>query len=49
MVPAQTNHDVAIYTINELLHVVPEAFGIHAFAVRVILCLIEDPVRVAMV
>lgn len=48
MVPAQTNFDVAKYTTEELLHAVPECFGIKKLARRLIVCALEDNVRVAM-
>ncbi|KAJ4479168.1 hypothetical protein J3R30DRAFT_3657221 [Lentinula aciculospora] len=34
MVPAQTNHDVAVYTTEELLHAIPESFGLKIFCPR---------------
>ncbi|SJK96968.1 uncharacterized protein ARMOST_00217 [Armillaria ostoyae] len=48
MVPAQTNHDVASLTTEELLHVVPESFGIKNFARKVSICLLDDRTRIAM-
>ncbi|KAK0462534.1 uncharacterized protein EV420DRAFT_1735087 [Desarmillaria tabescens] len=48
MVPAQTNHDVASLTTEELLHVVPESFGIKNFARRISICLLDDRVRITM-
>jgi hypothetical protein len=48
MVPAQSNHDVAGYTTEELLHAVPEMFGIKNFARRISICLLEERVRIAM-
>lgn len=48
MVPAQTNHDVASLTTEELLHVVPERFGIKKFARKVSICLLDDRTRIAM-
>lgn len=48
MVPAQTNNNVAIHTVNEVVHAIPEAFGMKAFMKRVIFCTVEEPVRVAM-
>ncbi|RDB21931.1 Mycophenolic acid synthesis protein B [Hypsizygus marmoreus] len=48
MVPAQSNKDVAGYTTEELLHVLPEAFGIKQFARDITVCLLEDRVRIAM-
>ncbi|KAJ7578033.1 hypothetical protein C8J56DRAFT_1060717 [Mycena floridula] len=48
MVPAQSNHDVAGHTTEELLHVLPEAFGIKNFARRLSVCALEEHVRKAM-
>lgn len=48
MVPAQTNHDVASLTTEELLHVVPESFGIKNFARKVSICLLDGRTRIAM-
>ena len=48
MVPAQTNHDVAAYTTEELLHAVPERFGIKNFARRLTICALNENVRIAM-
>ncbi|KAG7089083.1 hypothetical protein E1B28_010792 [Marasmius oreades] len=48
MVPAQTNHDVATYTTEELIHVIPEAFGIKSFVRKLSIAVLEDNVRVAM-
>lgn len=48
MVPAQSNKDVAKYTTDELLHVLPEKFGIKALAERISVCLLDEPVRIAM-
>ncbi|KAF8664838.1 hypothetical protein AX16_000679 [Volvariella volvacea WC 439] len=48
MVPAQTNHDVAQYTMEELLYIVPERFGLKNFARGLAICLLPDRVRVAM-
>jgi hypothetical protein len=48
MLPAESNKEVADYTIAELLHVVPNAFGIKAFAKRITYALLEPRVRIAM-
>ena len=48
MIPAETNKEVAGYTIAELLAPVPIRFGLRSFAVRVALCLLEDRARVGM-
>jgi hypothetical protein len=48
MVPADTNREVAGYTIDELLGFVPETFGLKAFGERTVICLMEDIVRESM-
>ncbi|THU89140.1 hypothetical protein K435DRAFT_678567, partial [Dendrothele bispora CBS 962.96] len=48
MVPAESNHFVANYTLEELLHVLPARFGIKNFARRVSITLLDDIVREAM-
>ena len=48
MVPADTNKEVAGYTVEELLSFVPEAFGLKALGQRVVICLMEDAVRESM-
>ncbi|KII95824.1 hypothetical protein PLICRDRAFT_48769 [Plicaturopsis crispa FD-325 SS-3] len=48
MVPAETNRDVASYTVEEMLYVVPEAFGIKALMRRLVICLLQPHVRIAM-
>ena len=48
MIPATTNRDLAGHTIDELLHSVPAVFGIKAFATKIIICILEEPVRVSM-
>ena len=48
MIPAETNKEVAEYTMAELLSTVPIHFGLLSFAVREVLCLLEDRVRVGM-
>lgn len=48
MVPNETNHEVAEYTIEELLAAAPKAMGLRAFGERVVISLLEDFVRKAM-
>ncbi|KAJ7629474.1 hypothetical protein DFH06DRAFT_1225821 [Mycena polygramma] len=48
MIPAQSNHDVAKYTMDELLFMVPEALGLRSFAEGLTRCLLEDRTRIAM-
>lgn len=48
MVPAQTNHDVAKHTINHLLRNVPKTFGLHTFMEQVVLSMLQERVRKAM-
>ena len=48
MIPAETNKEVAGYTLAALLSAVPIRFGLLSLAVRVALCLLEDRVRVGM-
>ena len=48
MVPADTNREVAGYTVDELLGFVPETFGMKAFGERTVICLLEDIVRESM-
>jgi hypothetical protein len=48
MVPADTNREVAGYTVDELLSFVPETFGLKAFGERTVICLLEDIVRKSM-
>jgi len=48
MVPAESNHFVANYTLEELLHILPEQFGIKNFARRISITLLDDIVREAM-
>ena len=47
-IPAETNKEVAEYTMAVLLSAVPIRFGLPSFAVRVALCLLEDRMRVGM-
>ncbi|KAF8906990.1 hypothetical protein CPB84DRAFT_337320 [Gymnopilus junonius] len=48
MVPADSNHDMVGNTIDELLTAVPNAFGLKAFAEKVVISLSDDNVREAM-
>lgn len=48
MIPNTTNRDVAGYTIDELLHSVPTTFGIKALATRILICILDEPIRVSM-
>ncbi|THU80456.1 hypothetical protein K435DRAFT_785447 [Dendrothele bispora CBS 962.96] len=48
MVSAQTNHDVAQYTLDELLYAVPTRFGLREFARSLAISLLEDITREAM-
>lgn len=48
MVPAQSNHDVAVATTEEILDMVPNIFGLKNFGRRVTYSLLEERVRVAM-
>lgn len=48
MVPDQTNHEVAEYTVEELLAPAPKVLGIRAFGERIVISLMEDLVRKAM-
>jgi len=48
MVPADTNKEVAGYTVEELLSFVPETFGMKALSRRIVICLMEDFVRESM-
>jgi len=48
MVPADTNREVAGYTVDELLGFVPKTFGLKAFGERSVICLLEDIVRESM-
>ncbi|KAJ7736736.1 hypothetical protein DFH07DRAFT_753360 [Mycena maculata] len=48
MIPAQSNHDVAKHTMNELLFAVPKSFGLRPFCEGIIRSLLEDRVRIAM-
>ncbi|TFK51574.1 hypothetical protein OE88DRAFT_1801631 [Heliocybe sulcata] len=48
MVPAASNRAVAQFTIDELLCFAPEKYGIKNFLQRIVVCLLETRVRVAM-
>lgn len=48
MVPAQSNHDVAVATTEEILDMIPNLFGLKSFGRRVTFSLLEERVRVAM-
>ncbi|ESK92462.1 hypothetical protein Moror_4499 [Moniliophthora roreri MCA 2997] len=48
MYPAQTNHDVAWYTLEELIHVLPETLGVRNFARKLAIAMLDDNVREAM-
>jgi hypothetical protein len=48
MVPDETNNLVAGYTVAELLYAVPRKFGMKAFAERIVIALLEERVRIAM-
>jgi len=48
MVPAQSNHDVAKHTTDELLFMVPETLGLRSFFEGITRSLLEDRVRIAM-
>lgn len=47
MVPDQTNHEVALHTLDELLFAVPRG-PLRSFAERIIFALLEERLRVAM-
>ncbi|KAF5373142.1 hypothetical protein D9758_001537 [Tetrapyrgos nigripes] len=48
MIPAASNRFVANFTVAELLHVLPEKFGLRDLAERVGISLLDDRVRIAM-
>ncbi|KAJ6589006.1 hypothetical protein B0H19DRAFT_1102450 [Mycena capillaripes] len=48
MVPAQSSHDVAEYTTDELLFMVPEALGLRSFFEGLTRSVLEDRPRIAM-
>lgn len=45
MIPAESNKEVAYHTTQELICAVPEAFGLKAFAEKVVICLLDDQLR----
>ena len=48
MVPDPANNKVAGFTTAEILCAIPDIFGLKALAERVVVCLLEERVRVAM-
>ncbi|KAJ7186715.1 hypothetical protein C8R46DRAFT_1157924 [Mycena filopes] len=48
VVPAQSNHEVAKHTTNELLFMVPEAFGLRSFFEGLTRSVLDDRTRIAM-
>ena len=48
MVPADTNREVAVYTVDELLGFVTETFGMKAFGEHLVICLMDDIIRGSM-
>ncbi|KAK7047360.1 hypothetical protein VNI00_006591 [Paramarasmius palmivorus] len=48
MYPAQTNCDVASFTLEELIHTLPEHFGMRSLARILAIAMLEDNVREAM-
>lgn len=48
MVPEDSNHELAGYTLGELLSAVPDALGLKGFAEKVSISLLDDIVREAM-
>ncbi|KAF9476142.1 hypothetical protein BDN70DRAFT_882785 [Pholiota conissans] len=48
MVPAETNREVAGYTLDELLSPVPNALGLKAFATSIVVSVLSDRTREAM-
>ena len=47
MGPDPANAELAAYAFDELLSAVPEAFGLKKLSRRVLICLLDDNVRVA--
>ncbi|KAI0311113.1 hypothetical protein OF83DRAFT_1177889 [Amylostereum chailletii] len=47
-VPDQANHDLTSGMLSELVHTVPEAFGLRNFVLRIVYTLMEDRIREAM-
>ncbi|KAJ7611171.1 hypothetical protein FB45DRAFT_993325 [Roridomyces roridus] len=48
MLPAESNHSVAVHTTGELLFPIPRIFGLRAFAEGMVRGVLEDRVRIAM-
>lgn len=48
MVPDESNNLVAGFTTGELLYAVPKALGLKAFGERIVIALLEERVRIAM-
>lgn len=48
MVPDPINKEVAEYTTEELLYTVPKAFGIRKWVEGLTVCMLDEPVRIAM-
>jgi len=48
MIPAQSNHETARHTLDELLASAPGMLGVKDFAEKLAICLMEDIVRDAM-
>ncbi|KAJ2935068.1 hypothetical protein H1R20_g2078, partial [Candolleomyces eurysporus] len=48
MVPAESNHLVAGFTIGELIYAIPKKLGLKSFAERFVAALVEPRVRIAM-
>jgi hypothetical protein len=48
MIPAQSNKDMADWTMQGLHNVLPRFFGLGNFFGRLTICLLEDRVRIAM-
>ncbi|KAF9441672.1 hypothetical protein P691DRAFT_779721 [Macrolepiota fuliginosa MF-IS2] len=48
MTPNPINKDVATYTTEELLYLVPKAFGIRKWVEGLTICMLDEPIRVAM-
>jgi hypothetical protein len=48
MVPHPINHEVAGYTTEELLYAVPTAFRIRDWVEGLTVCMLDEPVRIAM-
>jgi hypothetical protein len=48
MIQDETNHEVAGYTVEELLAPAPKAFGLRAFGERIVISRLDNLVRKAM-